>query len=124
MEKLVKKVVLYRCSVCKSDYTNKRDAQKCESRILEKKAFAIGDMVSNIEPRTCSTRNKNYVFRGRIVRIFGPTASDYEYECKWLGAIAKRVNGHVFEYQVKFKCPHCKETREERYFAPELKKLG
>jgi hypothetical protein len=123
MRKIVKKVVLYRCSVCSTDYTNKRDAEKCELRTLEKKTLSIGDRVTNIEPRSCSMGHyKPYVFKGRIVKIVGPMASDYEYEVKWLGG--KRINSHVFHFQVKFKCPHCKETREERYFAPELKKLS
>ena len=121
MKKIVRTVTIFQCGICRTEYDKASDAQKCEKRILEVKAFAKGDMVSNIEPRTCGI--KNYIFKGRVVRIVGPMASDYEYEVKWLRAIADRVNGHVFHYQVKFTCPCCKETREERYLAPELKKI-
>lgn len=124
MREIVRKTVLYQCSICKTNHTNKRDAQKCESRTLEKKVFAVGDMVSNKEPRICSVRDKHYTFKGRVVRIIGPMASDYEYETKWLGGKTERLNGHVFQYQIEFRCPHCKDTREERYFAPELNKLS
>lgn len=109
------------CSVCRTEYPNKKTAARCEKRIREKKVFLIGDKVRNIEPRTCGLMGKVYVFSGRIVKILGLKPSDYEYEVKWLGGKAERVNGHVFEYEVAFNCPHCKEKRSEYYYAPELK---
>ena len=124
MKKIVKRVVTYKCDICRTEYGKAGDAKKCEKRSLEVKVFIKNDRVSNIEPRTCSIHDKNYIFRGKVVRIVGPMASDFECEVKWLGAVLERVNSHVFHYQVKFKCPHCKEVRENRYFAPELKKLS
>jgi hypothetical protein len=124
MKKIVKRVVVYKCGICRTEYDKASDAKKCEKRVLEVIAFTKGNSVSNIQPRTCNIHGKHYIFKGKVVKIVGPMASDYEYETKWLGSISERVNGHVFHYQVKFKCPHCKEVREERYFTPELKKLS
>jgi hypothetical protein len=59
-----------------------------------------------------------------VTRIIGPEPPDYEYETKWLGSKTERLNAHVFMYQVKFRCPHCEEIREARYYAPELKPVG
>lgn len=124
MEKIVKRVTTFKCGICRTEYDKANDAKKCEKRVLEVRAFAKGDRVSNITPRTCIIHSKNYIFMGVVVRVVGPMASNYEEEVKWLGAIPERVNGHAFHYQVKFTCPHCKEIREERYFAPGLKKVS
>src|SRR3989338_1595703 len=126
MKKIVRKTtkITFRCSICKTEYDTAGDAQKCEKRVLEAMVFARGDRVSNIEPRTCQIHDKSYIFRGEIAKIIGPMASDYEYEVKWLGAVPERIHGHVFHYQVKLKCGHCRQTREELYYAPELKKIS
>ncbi len=119
MQRVVQKEILYICPVCKVKYFNKKEAVLCEKRILEKKKFLVGDRVSNIEPRYCQTEDKDYVFSGKIVRILGPQPSDFDYEMRWLGS--KRLNYHVFEYEVVFRCPHCKDKIVAHYYAPELK---
>lgn len=119
MKRVVTKTVSYECGICKKRYKNSSEAKKCETRIVEKKKFRIGNKVQNLEPRTCGMNHKPYRFNGKVIKIYGPIVSDYEYEVKWLGG--KRINWHVFQYEVKFICPHCKEERSELYYAPELK---
>ncbi len=121
MKRVVQIKKLYICSKCRTQYSSKKNASRCEKRIREEKFFCVGDMVQNIEPRTCQLKNKNYIFSGKIIKILGPIPSDYEYEAKWLGGKSERLNAHVFVYQVKFLCPHCKKTKETRYYTPELK---
>ncbi len=122
MRKIVKKKILYRCSICNTDYEHKSDAERCELRILEKKTLSVGDKVSSISPRSCFL-GQSSTFEGKIVEIIGPMAADFKYyKVKWLGG--KRTNYHVFEFQVKFKCSHCKKIKEVRYYAPELKKIS
>ncbi|PJE50671.1 MAG: hypothetical protein COV29_02965 [Candidatus Yanofskybacteria bacterium CG10_big_fil_rev_8_21_14_0_10_36_16] len=123
MKKITKTVVTYKCSLCEAEYQKASEAEKCESRILEEKVFKVGDKVENIELRFCAACDITYRFKGKVVKVIGPVASDYEYEAKWLKGAPERLNGHVFQYQVRFECPHCHRTREERYFAPELKKI-
>ncbi len=125
MKKIVRKrtEITYQCSICKTEYPSKRAAEKCEKRILEQKAFAKKDKVRNFERRTCSKDQKTYLFKGKVVKIIGPLASNHEYEVKWLGGKPERINGHVFLYQVRFKCPRCHQTQEEQYYAPELIKI-
>lgn len=121
MRKVVQRKTFYMCSVCRTKYPNKKEAARCEKRTCEKKSFSIGDTVRNIEPRTCWMNSEEYIFSGKVVRILGPKPSDYEYEVKWLGGKAERINAHVFQYEVEFNCPHCKEKEQARYHAPELK---
>lgn len=125
MQKIVRRVTitLYKCSVCKQTYSNKKEAAHCEDRIREKKLFRVGATVRNKEPRFCQIKSKHYRFSGKIVRILGPKPSDYEYETKWLGGKRERVNGHIFLYEVKFCCPYCKEIRREQYHTPELLRI-
>lgn len=123
MKKVVQKKTLYVCSKCKTKHSSKRVAEQCERMSIEKKAFRIGDRVRNIEQRMCNAKDKTYIFSGKIIKIIGPEPSDYEYEMKWLGGKRERVNAHVFQYEVEFKCPHCGEKGEHLYYAPELKKI-
>ena len=121
MEKIIQTKVLFVCSKCRTKYSSKKEATRCEKRIREKKAFCVGDAIQNIEPRTCQIKQRDYIFFGKIVRITGPKPSDYEYEVKWLGGKSERINGHVFHYDVEFNCPHCGEKRQGWYYAPELR---
>lgn len=91
---------------------------------VETKVFGIGSRVKNVEKRQCTRERKPYTFSGVVTKIVGPEAPDYEYEVKWLGGKSERLGSHVFQYQVRFTCPHCKEIREHRYYAPELRKIG
>ena len=110
MKKITKKVIMFQCDICRTEYDKVSDAQECEKKAIEIKKFTKGDQVSNIVARICKKTSKSYTFKGVIVKIIGPMASDYY--------------GHLFQYQVKFKCPQCKEISEARYFAPELKKIN
>ena len=124
MKKIVKKITLYQCPICKTKYSNASDAKKCEARILEEKKFKIGDPVTNIEPRQCWNRDKRqYKFKGTIVQILGPLLPGEEYENKWLGGNSERLNSHVWQYEVEYICPRCQEKEMHRYYAPEIKKL-
>lgn len=126
MKRIIKKIIQYQCSACKTIYPQADQAKACEERILEEKRFKVGDLVKNIEPRICTMgpRNKTYTFKGKVIKIIGPVPSDYEYEAKWLGGNPKRLNSHVFIYEIEYICPHCKEKRLVRYFAPEIEKIN
>ncbi len=124
MRRVVERSVSYRCSCCRTKHTNKRDAKRCERMPVEAKAFKVGSRVENIEKRICARGRKQYRFSGVVTKVVGPQAPDYEYEVKWLGGKPERLRSHVFQYQVKFRCPHCKEIREARYFAPELRTIS
>lgn len=121
MRKVVEKKTLYACSKCRTKHSNEKDAIRCEKMPIEKKEFRIGDRVRNIEPRTCDSKDKNYIFSGKVVKIIGPQPPDEEYEMKWLKGKPKRINSHVFQYEVEFRCPHCGERRGHLYYAPEIK---
>lgn len=124
MKKIIEKTVWYQCSVCKTKYSKASEARECEAKILEEKKFKAGDLVTNIEPRTCWSSDKRpYVFKGEVIKIIGPLPSDEEYELKWLGGNPKRLDGHVWEYEIKYICPRCHEKTSHRYYTPELKKL-
>ena len=121
MRRVVQKKIFYVCSTCRTRYSNKKEALRCENRVRENKIFRVGDAVQNIEPRTCQIKQREYIFSGKIVMIVGPKPSDYEYEVKWLCGKSERINGHVFHYDVEFNCPHCGEKRQGWYYAPELR---
>lgn len=121
-----KTVRSYQCETCKTRYSSKTKARECEKRVLEIRRSAVGDRVSNIEPRTCGTVGKgniNYHFDGIIIKVVGPNPADYEYEVRWLGAQDDRVNGHIYQYEVRYVCPVCNKLRTALYYAPELKSL-
>lgn len=125
MRKITKKKTFWRCSVCRTDYTKKSVAERCEGNPIEQKKFEIGDRVTNcMEPRTCASfggsSEGNYRFDGRISKIMGPLPPDEEYWNKWLGGLPKR---HVFYYEVAYQCPKCGMEKEAAYFAPELEKI-
>lgn len=120
--------VTYQCITCKTTYRSKHKAQECEKRVLEIKRFVVGETVRNIELRTCCSnlivKNRNYHFEGTVINIVGPMPSDYEYECKWLGGKPDRINGHVYQYEVKYVCPVCNQLKTALYHALELKSLS
>ncbi len=124
MRRVVEKRVSYRCSRCDTKYTNKRSALRCDEMPVEATVFKIGSLVRNIEKRMCGRDQRQYTFSGVVSKIVGPQAPDEEYELKWLGGKPERLNSHVFLYQVKFRCPHCRKMQEARYFAPELKLIN
>lgn len=118
MKKIVRRTVLWQCGVCKTAYDSKKAAQECESREIEERIFKKGNLVRNIEPRECGKTHAEYQFRGRVIRVIGPQPPDYEYEVKWLGG--RGINLHVFQYEVKFRCPSCQKIKTAFYYTPEL----
>lgn len=122
MKKIVKKITLWKCPVCKTYYKNKSVAEECKSKPVEQQKFKIGDRVTSIEPRVCLSIGefKNYRFKGRINKIFGPLPVDEDYWNKRFGGLPDK---HVFLYEVTYKCPKCREKKEAIYFAPELEKI-
>lgn len=124
MKKVIEKIVWYQCSVCKTKYRKLSDARECEAKTLEEKKFKIGDQVTNIEPRLCSRKNMRlYKFKGEIIKLIGPLCPDFEYEVKWLGGDSKRLDSHIWQYEVKYICPLCGRQKTTVYFTPELKKI-
>ena len=127
MKKIVTRVPahtvrLFQCEVCETKYHSAKQAEKCEERLKEKKAFRVGDRALAIEARFCGKNSSfSYMAIGKIVRIEGPVLPDYEYERKWLGGDLKRMSSHVYKYWLSFKCPHCKEKRLHPYYGPELR---
>ena len=122
--RIVRRVVEYKCKVCGTTYAKKRDAQKCEKRVLEEKEFKKGDWVVILEKRWCRScsPSRYCLFAGQIKKIKGPFPSDEEYELKWLGGQPKRVQGHIFEYWVKLWCRGgCNSTSGPApFYAPEI----
>jgi hypothetical protein len=126
MENIVRtvkrQIVSYQCDTCKTQYSSKRAARKCERRKLEEKQFKVGSRVETLELRICAHgQDLHYTARGRITEIIGPCPSDEEYELKWLGG--KRLNYHVWKYTLAVRCPHCKRTERVQYYAPELRRI-
>lgn len=122
MKKIIQTITWYQCDICKTKYEKASDAEKCEARTLEEKKFKVGDLVQAIEKRQClsSEGSKEYICKGKIVKIIGPMAPDEEYEIKWLNS--ERLNNHVWEYEIEYICPHCGEKKGARYYAPEIRK--
>lgn len=121
MKQVSKTVTRFQCDTCKTEYHNRREAFDCEAKPCEKKMFSVGDKVSNKEKRTC-IGGKHYIFRGHVIRVIGPEPPDEEYEIKWLGG--KRLDRHVYHFEVRYRCPVCKKTKTALYYAPELKLLA
>ncbi len=123
MKKIVKATILWQCEICKTEYTKKSDAEKCEAKPIEKKKFKLGDLVRVKEKRTCFKSEKPYICEGVIVKIIGPEPPDFEYEVKWLGSQSERLNSHVFWYEIGYICPRCNKPKRVRYYAPEIEKV-
>ncbi len=127
MKKIVKNIpakvsISYQCKTCKTKYRTVTAAKKCEARILEKREFKVGDAVYPIQKRHCQVVSQAYRPKGKIIKIFGPMLPDYEYETKWLGGKTERLNGHIFQYEVKHICPCHNEKYTCLYFTPEIKR--
>jgi len=114
----------YQCETCGTKYSKKEQAQKCEARIKEKKFFKKGDLVKgSAEYHACNHTGTDLSFlpKGKVIRVIGPILPDYEYEVKWLGAKAERLNGHIYLYEVEFPCKCRRVTRYYLFRSPELK---
>lgn len=122
MKKIVRTVTEYMCEVCRTRYKSIIVAHKCEARKTEERFFKKGDWVTNIEDRECAVVNWHYRFRGQIVRVLGPQAPDEEYEDKWLGG--RGLDLHVFQFEVRFRCPCCQKMQTALYYSPELRRIN
>jgi len=114
---------IYKCKKCKigGRYRSKAKALKCESQPIEPKIFRIGNHVQWREQYHCDRFGKNYFPKGKVVRIFGPMLPDEEYNIKWLQS--KLSGKHVFQYEVEWLCPYCKDPKSNLFYSPELKKI-
>jgi len=121
MKKIERTVVHFQCSVCKTKYISKAQAEKCEKRPNEQSAFKEGDKITAFELRYCQTGRK-YRMKG-VIRKMSLRVPDAEYEMKWLGGKRERLSSHVWEYLVEYRCPGCKEIQTHPYYAPELKRI-
>ncbi len=120
-----KTVVSYQCEVCGTKYSNRSQAEKCERRTLEDRLvrFKKGNRIEVKVIHSCNHvgtgPQKLFSPVGIVIKVIGPVLSDLEYEVKWLGGKPDRVNGHVFQYLVRFQCV-CGKTREGLFYLPEL----
>lgn len=126
MKKIVKIIperttVMYQCKKCGTKYRSSKRAQKCKSMPVEKKLFCVGASVSWRELRTCVFGN-NYRLRGKVVKILGPKLLDEDYNIRWLQS--KLIGLHVFQYEVDWKCPFCRENQAGVFYGMELIMLG
>lgn len=115
----------YQCSICKTKHRSAGAAKKCEARTLERQVFHRGSVVKNISPRTClnNGRPEHYRFRGTVIKVIGPVLPDRDYE-RWLDGKNERLNGHVFQYEVRYRCPRCKKIKTALYYGPELRAIS
>lgn len=126
MKQIVRRVLAhttrsFQCEVCGTKYSTKKQALKCENRTKENKIFKKGDVVRGLEYYLCDHGKKESKFlpEGRVAVVIGPTLPEYEYEIKWLGGKAERINGHIYLYDVTFKCL-CGKVRSDLFRTPEL----
>lgn len=111
----------YQCGVCGTKYRAAEKAKKCEARIKENKTFKKGDVVRGYERHVCSYMGEDREFQpeGRVIKVLGPMLPDYEYEVKWLDGRFERINGHVYLYEVAYKCL-CGKPRKDLFRTPEI----
>jgi len=123
MKKITRKVSVFRCETCKTDYKTMRQAIRCEGYPLERKKFKRGDWVRGKEQHVCDHKVKDREFLpiGKVVSVIGPELMDYEYSVKWLGS--KLLNSHVFVYEVAYKCI-CGKDQRHRFYSLELSLLN
>ena len=115
-------VRLYQCTKCKTKYRSSKRATRCESLPIEERAFRVGDMTSWRELNFCSSYGKTYRLKTRVIRIVGPTLPDEEYNRKWLQSTLGGL--HVFQYEVRWRCPHCRRSYSNLFYGMELRKHG
>ena len=123
MKKITKKVTVFRCEKCKTDYETAREAIKCEGYPTENRVFKKGDWVKGKEQLTCDyeAKDRGFLPIGKVVKVVGPEPMDYEYSVKWLRG--ELLNSHVFVYEVVYKCI-CGQERRHIFYSPELSLLN
>jgi len=113
--------IRYVCNVCGKKYRIKNMALRCEARPLEKVHFKLGDRVKGRSPRACGNTNKPYHFEGVIIRIVGPILSESDCFSGSREDLYLIRNGHVYMYEVEYKCPRCNEVRSDLCYFTEIK---
>ncbi len=121
VRKISRVKVTWQCVICKIEYTNKKRADECAQKPIEQKTFKKGDRVVAREKRQCHNSQVPYKVLGVISRISRPVPPDEDYEHRWIQK-HERVKTHVFEYDVLYTCPRCKQIKRARYYAPEIRK--
>ncbi len=111
----------YRCEQCRTKHRSRAQAARCEAMPVEERRFRVGDAVTWREPRHCSAFDRSYRVRGRVLSVRGPQLPDEEYNNKWLGGML--AGTHVFQYEVSWRCPHCKEPQAGLFYGAELRRL-
>jgi len=123
MRKIIRRVVSYRCGICKTAYSSKAAAMKCEKRQVESKKFRLGENVTNIVERCCNpgdmSSKSKYYFVGKIIKIIGPSLPNEEMRYLGGNAVVKQYC-HVFQYEVAYTCPRCQHKKTALYYAWEL----
>ncbi len=128
MRKIVKKipartVIKYQCKVCGMKYKTSAAAKKCEARILENKKAKIGDRVHVYQTRECHVLYQ-VPDTAKVVKIIGPMLPWEDYEIRHLHGRPERLNSHIFQYEIEYISPCCKEVHRIPCFAPEFDKVS
>ena len=113
-------VVRYQCEICEANYRTPAQAERCEARIVEAEKFIPGQLVRAVWQPECS-RGGPYCSKGKVVKSIGPQLPEEDYARRCLGGKTARLNSHVFQYEILFICPHCKQNQSALYYASELK---
>lgn len=113
----------YQCEVCGTKHAHESQAKNCEARSNNDIRFyklRVGDTVEIKLPHFCDhgKLSKSFTPSGCIIKRIGPVVSDADYERRW-GEDPDRVHGHVFQYEVTFKCC-CGKGRSGLFYNPEL----
>jgi len=118
MRQVTRKVKSYRCDKCGTEYPNKADAKSCEAGTCEKKKFGIGDAVRARHSRFCMAAQRGYQAKGRVVAITGPEPYDPEVMIKGFGI--SQAHGHIYWYEIEYRCPACRRVKSALYPAEAL----
>lgn len=119
-----KKTVRHECSIGKEKYKTAGEANKCEAKGVEPQEYKVGDIVVNVRERFCHN-HKKYFFFGEVIKVFGPALPPTDAADRMnLGGI-KPVpdNVHLYQYEVEYICPVCKQKKKALYYGVAIKKF-
>lgn len=123
MERVVLRVVRYRCKVCRFLHRTPKQAEQCEKRKEEPTGFGVGDRV--LVEAYCECQTLSFLFsapswvKGKVIKKIGPLPPHVSYEREVI-KIPARLKMHVFQYDVKRICYLCKRNVVMRLYAPEI----
>ena len=109
------------CEICKKEYIKPDDALTCEAYPLESSKFQVGDKVRIKEQIICTRGCGPFRAQGVVTEISphpsvgNLTTKDGRRSGKW---------GHVFQYEVKCKCPKCRRQKTLYFWTSELVKTA